>query len=114
MLQASLASLDDTDLETLVRQECADLLGITAPPELVRIHRHVQAMPQYRVGHVARVDIIEARLSKYHGLAVAGSAYRGVGIPDSIHSGETAAETVMAALEHTPARPGLAAAAPSG
>lgn len=98
VLQARFAELDDTELETAVREELVELLGITAPPELVRIHRHAEAMPQYRVGHLGRMERIDGRLGRHPGLAVAGSAYRGIGIPDCIRSGEAAAEAVLTAL----------------
>jgi oxygen-dependent protoporphyrinogen oxidase len=97
-LQASCADLDDASMEAAVRRELAELLGIPVPPELVRIHRHPQAMPQYCVGHIERVGAINAQLSRHRGLALAGSAYGGVGIPDCIHGGEAAAEAIIAAL----------------
>jgi oxygen-dependent protoporphyrinogen oxidase len=55
-------------------------------------------MPQYVLGHLDRVERIEAVLEAHPGLAVAGAAYRGVGIPDCIRSGEEAAEAVVRAL----------------
>jgi oxygen-dependent protoporphyrinogen oxidase len=98
-LQASMNALDDAALEAAVRSELGALLGISAPPLLVRVHRHPEAMPQYHVGHLARVASIEQRLARHHpGLIVAGNAYRGVGIPDCVRSGEGAAETALALL----------------
>jgi len=44
------------------------------------------------VGHLARVDAIERAVQALPGLALAGAAYRGVGIADCVHSGEAAAE----------------------
>ena len=55
-------------------------------------------MPQYVLGHLERLERIEGALAEHPGLAVAGAAYRGVGIPDCIRSGETAAESVVRAL----------------
>ena len=55
-------------------------------------------MPQYVLGHPERVERIEAALEGLPGLAVAGAAYRGVGIPDCIRSGEEAAEAIARAL----------------
>ena len=51
-------------------------------------------MPQYHVGHLDRIARIEARTTCIPGLALAGNAYRGVGIPHAIHSGEQAAEAI--------------------
>jgi oxygen-dependent protoporphyrinogen oxidase len=52
-------------------------------------------MPQYHVGHLTRVETIERRSGALPGLSLAGSAYRGVGIADCVHSGELAAEQAL-------------------
>lgn len=103
----------DAALLELVRQELHAVLAITAQPLFYRIYRWPQAMPQYTVGHLERLARIEARLAVRPGLHLAGNAYRGIGIPDCIASGETAAEQVAAflrSLDHTalPAVAGVA------
>ncbi|HEX7410108.1 MAG TPA: protoporphyrinogen oxidase [Candidatus Binatia bacterium] len=97
-MQQNLFEQDDTAMVESVRRELRELLHITSEPLLRRIHRHAQAMPQYRVGHLERMARIDTSLAQHPGLAVAGNAYRGVGIPDCIHSGELAAELVFARL----------------
>jgi oxygen-dependent protoporphyrinogen oxidase len=52
-------------------------------------------MPQYHVGHTAKVRRIEAALDNLPALALAGSAYGGVGISDCVRTGEAAAEKVI-------------------
>jgi oxygen-dependent protoporphyrinogen oxidase len=52
-------------------------------------------MPQYQVGHLARVEAIESCLRAHPGLALAGGAYRGVGIADCVRSGEDAAVRLL-------------------
>jgi oxygen-dependent protoporphyrinogen oxidase len=89
---------EDTDLAAVAEQDLSPLLGISVPPTLVRVHRHVAAMPQYQVGHTDRVAAIQARVARHPGLAVAGNAFTGVGIPDCIHSGEQSAERVLASI----------------
>ena len=103
-------ALDDDDGPLIDAAEgtLSRLLGISGRRHLVRVHRHPKAMPQYLVGHLARVDQIEARTARHRALALAGNAYRGVGIPDCVRSGEAAAERVL--KEYTPA----GAAAPAG
>ncbi|HEY3305344.1 MAG TPA: protoporphyrinogen oxidase [Candidatus Binatia bacterium] len=98
-LQPFLFEQDDAAMEAGVRQELAELLGITAEPLFRRIHRHPRSMPQYPVGHLARVERIEEQVKKLPGLALAGNAYRGVGIADCVHSGERAAENLLRAIE---------------
>jgi len=87
----------DDDLVALACEEVR-LLGIEANPGLVRIHRWPLGMPQYVLGHPERVERVENALVGHPGLAVAGAAYRGVGIPDCIRSGEEAAQSIARAL----------------
>ncbi|MBA2336163.1 MAG: protoporphyrinogen oxidase [Acidimicrobiia bacterium] len=96
------ATESDASLVTLATEEL-DLIGIGGQPVLVRIHRWPRGMPQYVLGHQERVDRIDAALAGFPGLAVAGAAYHGVGIPDCIASGEGAAESVARTL-HAVAR----------
>lgn len=90
---------DEPELFEIARDELRRTLGITAEPLLVRIRRWERAMPQYNLGHPERLDRIEAALESIPGLALAGAGYRGIGIPDCIHSGELAAERVVQAIE---------------
>ena len=90
-----LTELSDADLERVVSEELADLLGTSGAPLWTMIARWSNSMPQYHLGHLDRVARIEARAAAIPGLALAGNAYRGVGIPDSIHSGERAANEVL-------------------
>ncbi|MGH8009662.1 MAG: protoporphyrinogen oxidase [Candidatus Binatia bacterium] len=94
-LQEDLFNLDDAEMEHAVRQELGQLLGVQAAPLFVRITRYPCSMPQYLVGHLNLVDEIEKRVGEHLGLALAGSAYRGVGIADCVHSGEAAAEATL-------------------
>jgi oxygen-dependent protoporphyrinogen oxidase len=87
----------DDELIALARSEIA-FLGVSAAPVLTCIHRWPRGMPQFLLGHPERLERIEQALAAYPGLALAGAAYRGVGIPDCIASGEAAAESVARAL----------------
>ena len=95
-LDAETARLPDADLTTLARDEVATLIGATGAPLLVQIDRWQGAMPQYHVGHLDRVARIEGAAAAIGGFALAGAAYRGVGIPQVIASGQAAADAVMA------------------
>ncbi|HXF75922.1 MAG TPA: protoporphyrinogen oxidase [Methylomirabilota bacterium] len=86
---------DDAVMERNVRDELASLLDVTARPLFARIYRHPNSMPQYHVGHQARVQRIESSLSRLPSLALCGSAYHGVGIADCVRTGEEAAESVV-------------------
>jgi oxygen-dependent protoporphyrinogen oxidase len=103
-LQPHLLEQDDAALSASVASELRQLLGITAEPRLRRIARYDQAMPQYHVGHLERQARIAEHVAQLPGLALAGNAYRGVGIPDCVHSGEQAAEAVLAQIAGFPPR----------
>jgi len=86
---------DDATLIQIAREQIGPLLGITVEPELARVSRHAQAMPQYHVGHADRVTAIEQAVARHPGLRLVGGAYRGVGIADCVRSGEEAAERLL-------------------
>ena len=88
----------DEELLSMVRDELHEVLGITAAPIVHRIFRWPKAMPQYTLGHLDRLAVIERRLAQQPGLFVAGNAYRGIGIPDCIASGEQAADNAISYL----------------
>jgi oxygen-dependent protoporphyrinogen oxidase len=98
-LQGGLIEREDAALARLAHDDVAPLLGITREPVLSRVWRHPRAMPQYEVGHLDRVAAMEARLEALPGLALAGAAYRGVGIADCVRSGEVAAELLTSKLK---------------
>jgi oxygen-dependent protoporphyrinogen oxidase len=91
-----LVEYDDRELIALARRELGDLIGVSAEPDWTRVVRYVRAMPQYHLGHLARVARIEALAAKHARFALAGNAYRGVGIPDAVKSGEDAAARILA------------------
>jgi oxygen-dependent protoporphyrinogen oxidase len=80
----------------LAREELELTLGITADPLVSRVFIWENAMPQYNLGHPEKLAQIDTALEKYPGLALAGNGYRGIGIPDCIHSGELAVERILA------------------
>jgi len=86
---------DERCLLDVARRELAQTLGLQAEPVVTRVYRWPQAMPQYNLGHPRRLEEIEARLRHLPGLFLAGAAYRGIGIPDCIRSGQEAARTAL-------------------
>jgi oxygen-dependent protoporphyrinogen oxidase len=94
-LDPTAVELGDDALVALARDEAAALVGATGEPSLVQVDRWANSMPQYHVGHADRVSRIEAAIGRHPRLALAGNAYRGVGIPQVIASGQAAATRVM-------------------
>jgi oxygen-dependent protoporphyrinogen oxidase len=69
-------------------------MGLSEEPLESMVTRWPGAFPQYRVHHLMRTAGIEAAMARLGGIAVAGAAYRGVGIPACIASGRAAAQAV--------------------
>jgi oxygen-dependent protoporphyrinogen oxidase len=90
--------LSDTEIISAVRDEFRELLGVTAAPAIAEIRRWPDSMPQYEVGHLDRVAEIERIVATIPNFAIAGAAYRGVGIPDCVRSGEQAADAIFEAV----------------
>ena len=86
----------DEDIVAGVSRQIAALLPLPEPTEASAVVRWSKAMPQYDVGHLARVERIEAALPQ--GVVVAGQAYRGAGIADAVRSGHEAADRVRTVL----------------
>ncbi len=82
---------EDDEVMAIVREELREVIHIEADPVITQICRWPAGMPQYTVGHLDRVRHIEGLLTGHPGLFLAGAAYRGVGIPDCITSGERVA-----------------------
>jgi oxygen-dependent protoporphyrinogen oxidase len=83
--------LADDQIVGIVRNELQEILGLRAEPLFARVYKWKSAMAQYGVGHLERLGRIERLLRQVPGLALAGNAYRGIGVPDCIRSGRDAA-----------------------
>ena len=97
-LQREMVELEETEIVSRVRADLRDLLGIEKAPLFSEVSKWQKSMPQYEIGHIGRINKIAERLVALPGLALAGNAYSGVGIPDCIRSGETAADSLFAAI----------------
>ena len=96
--EVSALQRDDDDLVAAVLAELPELTGVTAAPTATRLTRWGGALPQYAVGHRDRVRRIRSAVAGVPGLAVAGAAYDGVGIPACIRTANLAAAQVLGHL----------------
>lgn len=90
-----LLSEPDDRIVKVVRQELRDILALNAEPLFSRVYRWDRAMAQYGVGHLERLERIERFRNNTPGLFLAGNAYRGIGVPDCIRSGNEAANSAL-------------------
>jgi oxygen-dependent protoporphyrinogen oxidase len=88
-------SWGDNKLVAAVKEDIAEILSITGEPRHVHIFRWEKAMPQYTVGHEAKLSRIERGLTKLPGLYLTGSAYRGIGLSDCVHQAELIAQQCL-------------------
>lgn len=92
--------LSDDQIVGLVCNELQDILGpqvadLRAQLLFTRVYKWKSAMAQYGVGHLERLDRIERLRQQLPGLALAGNAYRGIGVPDCVRSGRMAADELV-------------------
>lgn len=83
---------DDEHLVAVSRHDLREATGLTAEPVETRVTRWDDGLPQYPVGHHARVARVREHVAKLPGLAVCGAAYDGVGIPACIASAYAAVD----------------------
>lgn len=95
------AYLPEDQLIELLRSDIAAITGITAEPLMAQVFRWPKAMPQYIVGHQARLGGIDDLLADHPALALTGNAYRGVGIPDCITNASAEANRLLSRLAST-------------
>jgi oxygen-dependent protoporphyrinogen oxidase len=98
--QPSLVELPDEELVASAHKELVELTGVRGEPLLSDITKWPEVMPQYHVGHSERLARIDSLVAKLPGLQLAGKAYRGVGVPQCIQSGEEAADRTVCYLAH--------------
>ncbi len=92
-------NLSDDELVAQISGDVDEVLGIGGPPRKSRVTRWENGLPQYAVGHLDLIASIEAALSEWPGLALAGASYRGTGLPDCIRQGQQAARRALGATQ---------------
>lgn len=97
-LQEKIFDLSDEEMSRRVKNDLTELLGISGAPLFEVIGRWRNAMPQYNVGHLEKSRRVETFLSKVPTLKLASTAFGGVGMPDAVRHGETAAEQLAQIL----------------
>jgi protoporphyrinogen/coproporphyrinogen III oxidase len=93
----------EEEILQIVRSELQPIITLDAAPLFARVYKWKSAMAQYSVGHLERLQRIEAQRQKLPGLALAGNGYSGIGVPDCVRSGAEAAGKILAELGLAPA-----------
>jgi len=82
-----IGALDEAEIGRIARAEVARLFGLNQPPEYQRTTLWTRAIPQYELGHLARLAAIDRELAAHPGLFLAGNGYLGVSFAKSGGSG---------------------------
>ena len=88
--------LDENALLEIVKRDLRTIMLLESEPEFVRVFRHPLGIPQYVVGHLARLERIEARLRRHPGLFVTGNGYHGVAINACVAEAGPVARRILA------------------
>ncbi|MEU9713189.1 protoporphyrinogen oxidase [Streptomyces sp. NPDC059164] len=89
---------DDASLVAVAAAELAEATGVTGVPVESRVSRWQDALPQYAVGHLDRVNRIRESVAALPGLAVCGALYDGVGVGVCMATARKAADEVLSWL----------------
>ncbi|WP_306371559.1 protoporphyrinogen oxidase [Nocardiopsis sp. CC223A] len=89
----------DEDLTAAALADLSRVTGLAGRPVQTRVSRWEGGLPQYAVGHTARVSRIRDALARHGGPAVCGAAYGGVGIPACIADADRQARDLATALQ---------------
>ncbi|MEU5337801.1 protoporphyrinogen oxidase [Streptomyces asoensis] len=90
--ESEILERDDADLVAVSRRDLRAATGLDATPVETRVTRWTDGLPQYPVGHHARVARIREHVAALPDLAVCGAQYDGVGIPACIASAYAAVD----------------------
>jgi oxygen-dependent protoporphyrinogen oxidase len=101
-----IARCNNDEIAAIARLELTHILNAGAPisgpaptppppPALTVVRRWPNSLPQYAVGHLARVAELESRLSALPGLTLLGNTLHGVGLPDLIRAARHAARSQL-------------------
>lgn len=102
----SVLGLSDEQVISTVKREVREIAGISGEPRAFRIYRWKRAMAQPAPGHLDRLARIEQLRKSLRGLALAGNAYTGIGVPDCVRTGTEAANEVARAILRAPVTAG--------
>jgi len=93
-----LAKISEAELVAQVHTELADLLNLKGDPVLHKTRRWTLGLPQYTLGHPARVENLETTCDRVPGLFVTGNYLQGVSVANCLNSAMQTAERVGATL----------------
>ena len=92
------AQAADAEVVSTIHRELHRVLGISSDPRVVAITRYERSIPQYNLGHFARVERIERLLGEHIGLSLIGNYLHGVSTGDCIKEADRVAKKIKESL----------------
>jgi protoporphyrinogen/coproporphyrinogen III oxidase len=87
-------SRSDADIEAIALDAIDRAWGLAGAPLRTWVGRQTRGIPQYVIGHHARLARIEGRLARFVGLHLAGNAYRGIAVGKLVDDADVVANAV--------------------
>ena len=84
----------DERIWDVIRQELKQVLKLSIPPEPIGLLRYRRAIPQFNIGHRARIETLRNALKRCPGLFVTGNYLEGVSVPACMEQGDATAHAV--------------------
>ncbi|MBN2872366.1 MAG: protoporphyrinogen oxidase [Halothiobacillaceae bacterium] len=87
--------MTDSELVNQVCRDLGDLLGIEGKPVWQRVSRWERAIPQYELGHLARIERLDQALEQHPGLSLIGNWREGIAVGDCLENGQALAKRIL-------------------
>ncbi len=88
--------MSDAELARQVGNDLGDLLGLEGQPVWQRVARWPCAIPQYELGHLARIERLDQALENHPGLSLLGNWRGGIAVGDCLENGQALARRILA------------------
>ena len=89
----SWTALDDSELVEVIERDLSEIFGVEVNATSASVHRWMNALPQYDVGHLERIARIDA-LTDLDGVHLTGAWRDGLGLPACVGAGRAGARAV--------------------
>ncbi len=91
---------DEDHIKRVALDGIKETLGITKKPLKCLVSIQKDCIPQYKVGHVEKLDEMERYIEEHEvPMTLVGSSYKGVGINDCIYNAQKAVEYLLTSKE---------------
>jgi len=95
----TIVALSDSEIEKTVLQDLKNTIGIDGEPVTTVVSRWKNAMPQYTVGHEAKIDRVKEELYEHFPtVKLAGSSFEGISIPECVEQGRKVANEILSEM----------------